>query len=234
LQPLPPPPVRRRSGFADEGRRFPATFALLALNVLVFVYEQLLSPPAQQDFLLTWALIPARLTGSSDFRAAGITNADFASPAPLTLLSTLFLHGSILHLAFNMFTLYGIGRIVEGAIRTGRFLLLYFAAGIGSSLACLVGYYGQAIPVVGASGAVYGLLAGYLLLLPPGPDRTRSITWILALTFVPALPFFDGGGGFGGLGQIAVWGHVGGFAVGFVVMWLFLLARRRSRTIYRE
>ena len=126
---------------------------------------------AQEEFLLTWALIPARLTGSSDFRAAGITNADFSSPAPITLLTALFLHGSVLHIAFNMFTLYGIGRIVEAALRTPRFLLLYFAAGIGSSLACLVGYYGQAIPVVGASGAVYGLLAGYLLLLPPGPDR---------------------------------------------------------------
>lgn len=232
MQPLPPPPVHRRSGFTAQWQRFPATFTLIALNILVFVYEQLLPPVAQDDFLLTWALIPVRLTGWGNFAAAGITNADFASPAPLTLLTTLFLHGSTLHLAFNMFTLYGIGRIVEGALRTGRFLLLYFAAGIGSSLACLIGYYGQAIPVVGASGAVYGLLAGYLLLLPPGPDRTRSIVWILALTFVPALPFFNGGGGFGGLGQIAVWGHVGGFAVGFAVMWLLLLQRRRSRTYY--
>lgn len=225
MQALPPPPTRRpQSAFASEVRRFPATWVLLALNIAVFVYEQLLPIPAQQEFLVTWALIPARLTGSDAFRTAGITDADFASPALVTLFTALFLHGGIVHLAFNMFGLYGVGRIVEAALGTGRYLLLYFAAGLGSSLACLVGYYAQSVPVVGASGAVYGLLAGYLLLQPPGPDRTRSLIWMLVFIFVPALPFFSGG--FGGLGQIAVWGHVGGFVVGLAIMQLFLMQRR--------
>lgn len=230
MQPLPPPPTRRPvnglPAFVAAWRRFPAMWTLLALNLAVFAYEQLLAPPAQEEFLLTWALIPARFTGAESFRAAGITNADFASPALATLLTALFLHGGIVHLAFNMFALYSFGRIVEAAVGTGRFLLLYFAAGLGSSLACLVGYYGQAVPVVGASGAVYGLLAGYLLLLPPGPDRTRSLVIMLVFIFIPAIPGF---GGVGGLGQIAVWGHVGGFVVGLAIMQFIVSQRRRPR-----
>lgn len=226
MQSLPPPPPSRAPRFLAEWRRFSATYTLVLVNVIVFVYEQLLNPPAQENFLINWALIPARLTGSSNLRFAGITDADFASPAFVTLFTALFLHSGVAHILLNMFALYGVGRIVESALGTGRFLVLYFVAGLGSSLACLLGYFGQVIPVVGASGAVYGLLAGYLLLLPPGPNRTRSVVWLLAFIFLPlVLP----GGGFGGIGQIAVWGHVGGFLVGLAVMQLFVLGRRHPQ-----
>lgn len=227
MQALPPPPPSRTPAFFREWQRFPATFTLVFINVVVFVVEQLLGPVAQENFVVNFALIPARFTGSANLRAAGISNSDFASPAAVTIFTSLFLHGGITHILFNMFALYGIGRIVEAALGTGRFLALYFVAGIGSGLACLLGYFGQVIPVVGASGAIYGLLAGYLLLLPPGPNRTRSVVWLLAFTFIPLV--LPGGGGFAGLGQIAVWGHVGGFLVGLLMMQLFILQRRRPQ-----
>ncbi len=227
MQSLPPPPPSRAPAFLAEWRRFPATFTLVFVNIVVFVVEQLLKPDVQENFVVNFALIPARFNGAANLRAAGISNSDFASPAVVTIFTSLFLHGGITHILFNMFALYGIGRIVEAALGTGRFLVLYFVAGIGSGIACLLGYFGQVIPVVGASGAIYGILAGYLLMLPPGPNRTRSVLWLLAFTFVPLV--LPGGGGFAGLGQIAVWGHVGGFLVGLLVMQLFIRQRRFPR-----
>lgn len=212
-------------------RRPTATYAIIAINVAVFVYQQTLSMRESDRFLLNWALIPARFTHAAtpvfDIVALGPT-----SPRPLTLVTSLFLHGGLTHIALNMFLLFAIGRTVELMIGTPRFLLLYGLAGLGSSLAVILLYRNSNAPFIGASGAVYGVLGGYFLLLPAGPDRTKTIIWTLALILVPALipaRVIQDVTGSNFLANIAHWGHVGGFAAGILTMYLMIRrARRRA------
>jgi membrane associated rhomboid family serine protease len=218
--PLPPPPQRRRAT-----RPIVATLALIAVNVAVFLYQQSLSGFAQERFLLNWALVPVRFThAGEDF------GFNFTSPRPMTIVTSLFLHSGFPHIALNMFFLYAFGNMVERAIGAGRFLAIYAAAGIASSVACIFIYRSEPVPVVGASGAVYGVLAAYLLMLPPGPDRTKTVIWMLVLLVLPALlPGSLLGGLTGGDTRIAIAGHIGGFIVGGLVMQAFVLRARQRR-----
>lgn len=206
-------------------RPIAATIALIAINVAVFLYQQSLGAQAQFQFLLNWALVPVRFThAGTDF------GFDFTSPRLLTIVTSLFLHSGFAHIALNMFFLYAFGNMLERAIGTWRFLIVYFAAGIASSLACIFIYRNEPVPVVGASGAVYGILAAYLLLLPPGSDRTKTVIWMLVLLVLPAfLPASIMGGLTGGNTQIAIAGHVGGFIVGGLVMQAFIVQARQRR-----
>ncbi len=212
-------------------RRPTATYAIIAINVAVFFYEQTLSARDTIQFLLNWALIPVRFTHSIG-QVAGIGSVAPHSPRILTLVSSLFLHGGLTHIALNMFLLFAIGRILELAIGTPRFVVLYALAGLGSSIAVLLLYRNSDSPFIGASGAVYGVMGGYFLLLPPGPDRTKTIVWMLALILVPALipaHIIQSVTGSDFLTNIAHWGHVGGFLTGILTMYLMTLQARRRR-----
>lgn len=218
--PLPPPPARRR-----QTRPIAATLTLIAINVVVFLYMQSLAAQAQDRFIANWALVPYRFT-----HPEADLGFDITSPRPVTIITSLFLHSGFAHIALNMFFLYAFGNMLERAIGTWRFLIVYFAAGIASSIACIFIYRNEPIPVVGASGAVYGVLAAYLLLLPPGPDRTKTVLWMLALLILPAfLPASIMGGLTGGNTQIAIAGHIGGFIVGGLVMQAFIVRARQRR-----
>lgn len=207
-----------------------ATYAIIAVNVAVAVYMQTLNARDNERFLANWALIPARFTSTVlDPFGTVIT-----SPRIATLVTSMFLHGGLTHIALNMFLLFGIGRTVELAIGTPRFLFLYFAAGLGGSLAILLLYHNSLSPFIGASGAVYGVLGGYFLLLPPGPNRTKTLIWTLALIVVPAfIParIIVGITGSDFLANIAHWGHVGGFGVGILTMYLMIAYTRRKRRL---
>ncbi len=212
-------------------RRPTATYAIIAVNVAVFLYGQTMAVRDYNLFLFNWALIPSRFThpGVTPYRDV------LGSPRILTLVTSLFLHSGFAHIALNMFLLLAIGRIVELAIGTPRFLLLYALAGLGSSLAILVLYRNADAPFIGASGAVYGVMGGYFLLLPPGPDRTKTIVWILALILLPALipaRIIQNLTGSDFLANIAHWGHVGGFLTGLLTMYLMTLQARRRRATH--
>lgn len=224
-------------------RRPTATFTIIALNVAVFLYQQTLSARAANQFLVNWALIPARFTHPEALRS---TEGFITSPPLLTVVTSAFLHGGITHIALNMFLLYGIGRMVELTIGTPRFVLLYAVSGLASSLACIL-LYGNSLvtnvlggspttPIIGASGAVYGVLGGYFLLMPPGPNRTKTIVWVLALILIPALipaRIIETLTGSAFLANIANWGHFGGFLAGMLTMYLLIRqARRRARQYY--
>lgn len=209
-------------------RRPIATYAIIAINVLVQLYGQSLSVRDYNRFLLNWALIPARFTHP----AALPFNDVLDSPRVLTLVTSLFLHSGLAHIGLNMFLLYAIGRMVEVAIGTPRFLVLYAIAGLGSSLAVILLYRDSVSPFIGASGAVYGVMGGFFLLLPPGRDRVKTIGWTLALIVIPALIPADlmrriTGSDF--IASIAHWGHFGGFLAGIATMYAMLrIARRRK------
>lgn len=204
-----------------------AVYAIVALNVAVFLYEQTLNELDGDRFFLNAALIPFRIVHPEQFAVPFVT-----SPPWLTTITSLFLHSGIAHIGLNMFFLYAIGRLLETTIRTWRFLVIYAISGIASSLACIVVYRDEPIPVVGASGAVYGVFAAYLLLLPPGPNRTKSLVWMLAFIAVPAfIPanVIANVTGSEMLAQTAYWGHIGGFLVGGLVMQAFILRAKQRR-----
>ncbi len=210
-------------------RRPTATYAIIAINVAVFLYGQMMAVRDYNLFLFNWALIPSRFTHADTSPYRDVLN----SPRILTLVTSLFLHSGFAHIALNMFLFLAIGRMVELAIGTPRFLLLYALAGLGSSLAVLLLYRNSDSPFIGASGAVYGVMGGYFLLLPPGPDRVKTIVWVLALILLPALipaRIIQNLTGSDFLANIAHWGHVGGFLTGIATMYLMTLqARRRAR-----
>lgn len=158
---------------------------------------------------LSGGLIPARLSGSLVY--------DHALPAPATLVSSIFLHGSWAHLGFNMIFLAWIGRFVEAVLGRWRYLLLFFVSGIAGGLVQVALDPGSPIPVVGASGAISGVFAAYAMIFGRSGGKgefTRALQlaalWI-GLQIATGLVFnMDGGG-------IAIGAHVGGFVAGLIV-----------------
>jgi membrane associated rhomboid family serine protease len=194
------------------------TWLLMLACILAFVYELLLPPEAQQAFLATWALVPARLSAHEP-------------GAWLTVLTSMFLHGGILHIVGNLWFLRLFGDNVEDGVGRGRYLLLYLVSGVVAAGAQYLSAPWSDLPMVGASGAIGGVLGAYLVLYP----RARvlavvPIFFFIQLLEVPAVLFlglwlllqFVGGLSAGHAeGGVAYWAHVGGFVTGMVLGGLF-------------
>lgn len=222
-------------------RSFPfITVMLLAINIVVFVYE--LSLGASIDAL---------------FRSAGVVPQEFAvgqdlpPPAPLqshwvTLITSMFLHGGFLHIGSNMLFLWIFGDNVEDRLGHLRYLLFYLVCGIGASAVHIYFNWGSRIPSVGASGAIAGVLAGYLLLFPSASIRTLLVLgWFVTVTRVPAIVMIGFWfvtqllSGVASLGQVeqtsgvAFWAHVGGFVIGLPLAFVLQQPGRRAAYSYR-
>jgi len=207
-------------------RRTPViTYLLIAINVVVFLYEMLLLAAGQLDpFIYDWGVVPARVMGS------------FGLGTALTFITSMFLHGSFQHVLGNMLYLWIFGNNVEDAMGRGRFVVFYFLTGILSGLAQVLASPGSDIPAIGASGAIAGVLGGYLLLYPQARVSTLIFLGIFArLAEVPAiivlgfwfvLQLFNGVAAFGvaEMGGVAWFAHIGGFVAGLILVKLF--ARR--------
>ncbi|MCP4138957.1 MAG: rhomboid family intramembrane serine protease [Chloroflexi bacterium] len=154
----------------------------------------------------------------------------------LTGITSMFMHGGFFHLFGNMFALWVYGRRVEDACGPWRFLLFYLLAGFGSDLIYVLVNSQSEIPVLGASGAVFGVMGAYLILYPRGRIRTLIFwfsfvpTWpkirafwvilyFLAIQLVPAMDILLNGAG--GQYSVAYWGHLGGFFASLTIL-LFL------------
>jgi len=185
---------------------------------------------AQDDwFLMQYALTPAELLGGTDLPPT------IPVPIWLTLLSTMFLHGSILHVLGNMLYLWIFGDNVEDAMGPVRFLIFYLLCGAAASFAQIAIAPGSSIPLVGASGAIAGVLAAYFMLYPYAKVLTIiPIFFFLRLIAVPAvfllgfwfvLQVISGAGSIGSSGGVAWFAHVGGFVAGLLLVGLF---RRRD------
>ena len=210
---------------ANPPRRTPVmTVALITINTAVFVYQVRLALAGRvEPFVLEHALVPRRLL------------AGWADGAQwLTVLTHLFLHGGLAHLLGNCWFLWIFGRGVEGRLGPFRFLGFYLLAGVAAA-ALQVGFTPDSpVPMLGASGAISGVLGAYLLLFPMAWIYTL-VPWIVPIVPVPALVFLalwfvlQAFNGFGSLpgGGVAWWAHVGGFVTG---AWLALAAGGRRRT----
>ncbi len=213
------------------GRRTPVMMlTLLVTNVLVFLYTVSLGSLEEiQAFFETYGLVPAKLLGPD--------------PPYYTLFTSMFLHGGWLHLLGNMLYLWIFGNNVEDATGSFGFLVFYVLCGLGAAFAQILINPTSPIPMVGASGAIAGVLGAYLVLYP----RARilalvpfgfflQVAEVPALLFLPLWFFLQLVYGIASLGVrsefgggVAFWAHIGGFVAGLLLIRFFARHPRRGR-----
>jgi membrane associated rhomboid family serine protease len=205
------------------------TYGLIALNVLAFFVE--LSQPSEgalQSFIQAWGVVPREYSAARDLPPT--------IPLPFwsTLLTSMFLHGGWMHLGGNMLYLWIFGDNLEKVMGAARFLIFYLACGLAASFAHIVFGPGSTMPAVGASGAISGVLGGYLVLFPRNQVRvlTRGgiahVPAIVVLGFWIFIQFINGIGSLTATsetGGVAYMAHIGGFVAGLVLV--KLMASRR-------
>lgn len=200
------------------------TYTLVVLNVLAFLWELSLGP-ALDRALFGIAFIPAR------FWIPGNWVADL-----MTIVISMFLHGGLMHIGSNMLYLWIFGDNIEDRLGHGRFLLFYLACGFLATYAHALFSPGSRIPAIGASGAIAGVLGGYLLLYPHARVMTlipifffitiREVPAVFILGFWFVLQLFSGVGSLGvpdaqDMGGVAYFAHIGGFVAGLALIGLF-------------
>lgn len=210
-------------------RIFPlVNLGLILLNALVFFGEIQMTQSALKSFIFTWGLIPAHL---------------LADPGGMweTIFSSMFLHGGWFHILSNMWVLFIFGDNVEARLGKLRYLIFYLLSGVAAALLQTYLLSTSEDPMIGASGAIAGVLGAYLILFPG--SRIASlvpILFILTIVEVPAVIFLvfwfitqlysglfamQGGSASG----IAWWAHIGGFLFGMIMVNFF-----KRRTTYRS
>lgn len=197
-------------------RRFPVmTVLFIAINAGFFLY-QTLSPVGFEQIILKFGAVPFEITHFVSLRAPGVTR---VSP-PLTLLTSMFLHGSLFHLLGNMLYLWIFGNNIEDYLGSIRFTLFYLVSGLGAALVHILFHAGSRVPMIGASGAIAGILGAYLILYPAARVLTLVFFWIipipaallLMLWFLGQIMNIGLGGG------VAWFAHVGGFLIGVLLI----------------
>ena len=203
---------------------------LVTLNLVVFGVETALAmfaPETLEVLLQRYALVPT--TWGETWRTAN---------GWVPVLSSMFLHGSFAHVAGNAWFLWVFGRSLESHLGSGRFAAFYLLAGVAAALAQIAVDPRSDVPMIGASGAISGVLGAYLVLLP-----TRWIValvpWIVPIVPLPAVVFLvlwfglqllNGIGSLGvSGGGVAWWAHAGGFVAGSGLAWLFGKSKPRRR-----
>jgi membrane associated rhomboid family serine protease len=205
---------------------------IIAINVLVFLY-QLVSP----DFTNGFSTVPAEITTGRDLigqfpialpdgTTALIDEARGPSPIWLTLLSSMFMHGGWAHIGGNMLFLFIFGDNVEKAFGHVRYLAFYLVCGIIAALAQVYSGPNSILPSLGASGAIAGVLAGYLVLFPSNKVKVllgATVQSVPAIAMIGLWALIQFANGFGATsvsaesGGVAYMAHIGGFIAGLVL-----------------
>jgi len=208
-------------------RQFPVVaVALIVVNALVFLWQILLPPRLGEGLVLAAGAIPLEITTLTD--AGPVAS---LVPLPFTIVTSMFLHGGWLHLIGNMWFLWLFGDNVEDRLGRLRFLIFYLVTGAIGALAQCFMMPTSPIPMIGASGAVAGLLGGYVLAFPHSRVLTLiPIPFFWHVTTVPAWVFlglwFIGQFFIGEGSGIAWMAHVGGFLAGLGLIRIFAPQRR--------
>jgi membrane associated rhomboid family serine protease len=198
------------------------TLLLIVANVLVFLYELSLGPNSRNHFIMTYGVVPDQLR-------------------PITIITSMFIHGGVLHILGNMWFFWIFGRGVEDILGHAKFLFFYFACGIAAAAVHILVNANSPVPTVGASGAIAGVMGAYLIKFP----RARIVTLIPIFFFfttldIPAaflllywfaIQFFSGVGSVGysqaSSGDVAWFAHIGGFLAGMGLV--MIMAPRQPR-----
>jgi len=204
--------------YKDDNPRilFPfVTYTIIGINSLVFIYQYLILPPESLGHIIsTYALTPA-------------------APSVITVFTSMFMHGGLMHIIFNMWFLWIFGDNIESVLGHKRYVLFYLICGVGAALAQIQINTGSQIPMVGASGAIAGVLGAYLIRFPRATVHVLVIL-IIFITFIRVTALVVIGIWFlsnltAGLGTLGIeetggtawFAHLGGFVSGVVLNQVF-------------
>lgn len=201
------------------------TYMLIAINIAVYLYGVafLTTDMTVSQFYYDYAMIPARISGGENYPS---------------LLTSMFVHASFVHLASNMLFLWIFGDNLEDVMGHIPFLIFYIVGGVGADLTQFAFDAYSPVPLVGASGAIAAIMGGYLLLYP----KAKVDIFIFLIVFIRIVPvpawlmlavwfalqLFNGVSADMNAGGVAYWAHAGGFVIGFLLvvpLWLRLGAR---------
>jgi membrane associated rhomboid family serine protease len=214
------------------------TVSIIILNIAVYIYQLSLGHDYER-FIFSMGAIPNKIINNSDVIPM------ISLSAFLTIYSSMFLHGSLLHLISNMLYLWIFGNNIEDAMGHIRFIFFYLISGSMAAFAHILTDIDSRIPMIGASGAVSGVLGAYILLYPRAKVLTLvMIGFFVRLVRIPAIYLLgfwiliqflfgmtsltvrDSSGG------VAWFAHIGGFITGFILINIFKLKRRVRRRIF--
>ncbi len=206
----------------NPARTFPfITISLIAINSVVFIHQFTSPLSIQKEFIFAFGMIPGALLGQ-------VERIPTALPAAATMITSQFIHGGILHLLGNMLYLWIFGNNIEDLLGRFRFLLFYLLCGVLAAVVHIVINPYSDIPMVGASGAIAGVLGAYLITFPKAQVRVLvfififittmriSAFWVLGFWFIIQI-FYATGSSVGGGTNVAYMAHIGGFIAG---IWL--------------
>jgi membrane associated rhomboid family serine protease len=209
------------------------TIGIILLNGFVFYHQITLNEEESLRFIYQWGAIPYQITQGEVIRYFPLI------PIPLTIFSALFLHGGFLHIIGNMLYLWIFGNNIEDSLGHFRFLFFYLVCGLLAGLTQVMSSPDSTVPMIGASGAIGGILGAYLVLFP----RARILTLvfiiffvkliripaliILGLWFILQLLSLSGGAA----SNVAFFAHIGGFVSGIILVKIFQPkgSKRRKR-----
>ena len=219
-------PIRDR----NPSGKFPfVTYLLIGINILVFLYMFFLPERLCEEFIYHYALIPALLIKGQNL---------------FSLFASMFLHGSLGHIFGNMIFLNIFGDNLEGKLGRLKYLIFYLFCGLGASALQIFSDPNSQIPMLGASGAIAGIMGGYLIFFPNHRiDILFSFGWFIRTATVPAYTmliywiFVQFLYGFGSLripqlGGVAYFAHVGGFFAGLLMVLFFRRRKKRNNKYY--
>jgi membrane associated rhomboid family serine protease len=215
-------------------RRAPVvTVSLIVVNVLVFLYEMTLGA-GLGEFVAAYGAIPYEITHATDlvgrYRGSPVLHAPGPPLVWLTLVTSMFLHGGVLHIFGNMLYLWIFGNNVEDMLGPAKYLFFYVFCGLAASLAHVASSPDSTVPSIGASGAISGVLGAYLVAYPRArvvcllflgffvrmvvvPAMFVLLFWFVMQTALGVLSLRAGG-----TGGVAWFAHIGGFVVGFLLI----------------
>ncbi|CAN5731182.1 MAG: rhomboid family intramembrane serine protease [Acidobacteria bacterium] len=217
-------------------------YAFIAINILVFVFLQGLG--GNEAFSYAFSLVPQEITTGVDITGVQIIRDSlgntgqiqhYATPLPVyfNFLSSMFMHGSIMHIFGNMLFLWIFGDNIENLIGHVRYAIFYIVCGFAAALGQIVMDTDSIIPMLGASGAISGVLGGYLLLFPTRRVRAllfniyTTVPAYIALGIWIAYQIISGYLTPAGTGGVAYAAHIGGFVAGLVLIKIFAIGRQK-------
>lgn len=212
------------------------TFILISVNCLIHFYQMTLPMESAQLFVYQFGLIPKEITHFRDMTT------DIPFPVWLSPFTSMFLHGDLMHLGGNMLYLWIFGNNVEDVLGHFKFIAFYFLSGLAAVALFIIFDPDGTVPLVGASGAIAGILGAYMVAFPRA--RVLTLIWIIfiiRLIWIPAvfilgywfilqlIMAFSSVGMQGG-GGVAWFAHIGGFAFG----WLVFRSRKRKARVANQ
>jgi len=204
-------------------------YCLIGICVFVFLWQNTLPTNLSNEAVYNFGVVPAALLGNQE---------SYISPI-LSVFTSMFMHGSWMHLIGNMVFLWIYGDNIEDSMGRGRFIIFYLLSGIGAAYLQAIIDPSSSIPMIGASGAIAGVLGGYLLLHPKA--NVNVLMWIIIFISVIRIPafivlgfwiigqFFNAS--FGTEGGVAYFAHIGGFVSGMILIPFF---KRADISLFQE